>query len=132
MLAGCTGVWGSHQAATLRSLLWLYQRSGKRARIRQYFPSETDLFGRPCPKPSQGSVPGDLTLVGDLAFVFNASRVRLACCVDPTYWMVLHRPVEPARLIRHLQLPLSRESTQTVMTMDLCRGSDLPNRVRIA
>jgi hypothetical protein len=31
---------------------------------------------------SQGSVPDGLTLEGDLAFVFNASRVRRECCVD--------------------------------------------------
>jgi hypothetical protein len=31
----------------------------------------------------QSSVPADLTLASDLVFVFNASRVRLECCVDP-------------------------------------------------
>ena len=41
------------------------------------------LFGRPRSKPSQGCVLADLTLASDLAFVFNASRVRLECCVDP-------------------------------------------------
>src|SRR5207244_10001895 len=53
------------------------------ALIRQYFPGRSDLFDRPRSKPSQGSVPADLTLASDLAFVFNASRVRLECCVDP-------------------------------------------------
>jgi hypothetical protein len=53
------------------------------ALIRQYFPRRSDLFGCPRSKPSQGSVPADLTLAIDLAFVFNASRVRLECCVDP-------------------------------------------------
>src|SRR6266700_5810227 len=53
------------------------------ALIRQYFPGRSDLFGCPRSKPSQGSVPADLTLASDLAFVFNASRVRLECCVDP-------------------------------------------------
>src|SRR5882672_8517628 len=53
------------------------------ALIRQCFPGRSDLFGCPRSKPSQGSVPADLTLASDLAFVFNASRVRLECCVDP-------------------------------------------------
>src|SRR6266436_4908608 len=34
-------------------------------------------------EPSQGSVPAGLTLPSDLSFVFNASRVRVECCVDP-------------------------------------------------
>src|SRR6266850_1864443 len=59
------------------------------ALIRQCFPGRSDLFGCPRSKPSQGSVPADLTLASDLAFVFNASRVRLECCVDP---------LRPARL----------------------------------
>src|SRR6266852_7999981 len=53
------------------------------ALIRQCFPGRSALFGCPRSKPSQGSVPADLTLASDLAFVFNASRVRLECCVDP-------------------------------------------------
>src|SRR6266404_7811434 len=53
------------------------------ALIRQCFRGRSDLFGCPRSKPSQGSVPADLTLACDLAFVFNASRVRLECCVDP-------------------------------------------------
>src|SRR5882672_7215023 len=53
------------------------------ALIRQCFPGRSDLFGCPRSKPSQGSVPADLTLASDLAFVFNASRVRLERCVDP-------------------------------------------------
>ena len=53
------------------------------ALIRQCFPGRSDLFGCPRSKPIQGSVPADLTLASDLAFVFNASRVRLECCVDP-------------------------------------------------
>jgi hypothetical protein len=51
--------------------------------IRQCFPGRSDLFGCPWSKPSRGSVPGDLTLASDLAFVFNARRVRAECCVDP-------------------------------------------------
>jgi hypothetical protein len=39
-------------------------------------PKRTHLFGCTRSKPSQGSVPADLTLASDLAFVFNASRVR--------------------------------------------------------
>jgi hypothetical protein len=46
-------------------------------------PREKDLFGCTRSNPSQGSVPTDLTLASDLAFVFNASWVRLECCVDP-------------------------------------------------
>jgi hypothetical protein len=53
------------------------------ALIRQCFPGRSNLFGCPRSKPSQGSVPAGLTLASDLAFVFNASRVRLECCVDP-------------------------------------------------
>src|SRR5882724_4213644 len=53
------------------------------ALIRQCFPGRSDLFGCPRSKPSQSSVPADLTLASDLAFVFNASQVRLECCVDP-------------------------------------------------
>jgi hypothetical protein len=51
--------------------------------IRQCFPRRSDLFGWTRSKPSQGSVPADLTLASDLAFVFNPSRVRPKCCVDP-------------------------------------------------
>ena len=50
--------------------------------IRQCFPGRGDLFGCPRSKPSQGSVPADLTLTNDLTFVFNVSRVQLECCVD--------------------------------------------------
>src|SRR6266481_5164964 len=64
------------------------------ALIRQCFPGRSDLFGCPRSKPSQGSVPADLTLASDLAFVFNASRVRLECCVDP-----LRPPVLPVKLV---------------------------------
>jgi len=52
------------------------------ALIRQRFPSRSDLSGCPPLKPSQGSVSAELTLESDLAFVFNASRARLECCVD--------------------------------------------------
>jgi hypothetical protein len=53
------------------------------ALIRQSFSGRGDLFGRPRSKPSQGRVLADLTKASDLAFVFNAKRVRLECCVDP-------------------------------------------------
>src|SRR5712664_3441089 len=53
------------------------------ALIRQCFPGRSDLFGCTRSKPSQGSVPADLTLASDLAFVFNANRVLPECCVDP-------------------------------------------------
>jgi hypothetical protein len=53
------------------------------ALIRQCFPGRTHLFGCTRSKLGQGSVPADLTLVSDLAFVFNASWVRAECCVDP-------------------------------------------------
>jgi hypothetical protein len=52
------------------------------ALIRQCLPGRSGLFGCPRSKPSQGSVPADLTLTNDLTFVFNVSRVRLECCVD--------------------------------------------------
>src|SRR6267142_1200014 len=63
------------------------------ALIRQCFPGRSDLFGCPRSKPSQGSVPADLTLASDLAFVFNATWVRLECCVDP-----LRPPALPDKL----------------------------------
>lgn len=53
------------------------------ALIRQCFPRRSDLFGRTWSKPCQGSVPADLTLASDLAFVFKASWDRHECCVDP-------------------------------------------------
>jgi hypothetical protein len=53
------------------------------ALIRPCFPERARLFGCTRSNPSQGSVPADLTLASDLAFVFNASRVRHECCVDP-------------------------------------------------
>jgi len=46
-------------------------------------PRKKDLFGCTRSNPNQGSVPTDLTLASDLAFVFNASWVRPECCVDP-------------------------------------------------
>ena len=52
------------------------------ALIRQCFPGRSDLFGCTWSRPSQGSVPADLTLASDLTFVFNASRVRPKRCVD--------------------------------------------------
>src|SRR6266851_5605734 len=51
--------------------------------IRQYFPWRTDLFGCTRSKPSQGSVPTDLTSRAILALVFSARWVRAECCVDP-------------------------------------------------
>src|SRR5260370_1309319 len=60
------------------------------ALIRQYFPGRSDPLGRTRCNPTQVSVPADLTLASDLAFVFNASRVRLECCVVP-----LRPPREP-------------------------------------
>src|SRR6266851_5596178 len=53
------------------------------ALIRPFFPERIHLFGCTHSNPSQGSVPADLTLAGDLAFVFNASRARPECCVHP-------------------------------------------------
>jgi hypothetical protein len=46
------------------------------ALIRQCFPRRSELFVCTLSKPSQGSLPTELTLASDLAFVFNASRVR--------------------------------------------------------
>ena len=51
--------------------------------IRQYFPWRTDLFGCTRSKPSQGSVPTDLTSRAILALVFSARWVRAECCVGP-------------------------------------------------
>src|ERR1700688_3215638 len=51
--------------------------------IRRCFPRRSDLFGCAWSKPSQGIVTADLILARDFAFVFNASRVRPECCVDP-------------------------------------------------
>jgi hypothetical protein len=53
------------------------------ALIRQCFPGRSDLFGCTRSEPSQSSVPADLILASDLAFVFNANRVLPECCVDP-------------------------------------------------
>src|SRR5258708_27887232 len=64
------------------------------ALIRQCFPGRSDPFGCTRSKPSQGSVPADLTLANDLAFVFNASRVRPECCVDP-----LRPPGKPDKFV---------------------------------
>src|SRR5260221_8208182 len=51
--------------------------------IRQYFPWRTDLFGCTRSKPSQCTVPTDLTSRAILALVFSARWVRAGCCVDP-------------------------------------------------
>ena len=75
------------------------------ALIRQCFPGRSDLLGYARSKPSQGSVPGDLTLAGDLAFVFNVSRVRPECCVDP-----LRPPALPATWVLGATSPLPRLS----------------------
>src|SRR5208283_1193879 len=53
------------------------------ALIRQCFPGRSDLFACIRSKPSQGSVPADLTLASDLAFIVDASLVRPECRVDP-------------------------------------------------
>src|SRR5258708_18602132 len=63
--------------------------------IRQYFPWRTDLFGCTRSKPSQGSVPTDLTSRAILALVFSARWVRAECCVDP-----LRPPDQPGILPR--------------------------------
>jgi hypothetical protein len=51
--------------------------------IQRSFADRTHLFDRTRSNPTQDSVPADLTLAGDFVFVFNASRVRPKCCVDP-------------------------------------------------
>jgi RHS repeat-associated protein len=50
--------------------------------IRQSFPGRSDPFSCTWSKPSQVSVSADLTLSSDSAYVFNAKRVGLECCVD--------------------------------------------------
>jgi hypothetical protein len=77
--------------------------------IRQCFPGRTDLFGCTRSKPSQGSVPADLTLASDLTFVFNASRVRPECCVDP---------LKPPLLIGHVVHHEGRFSWTTSKRVD--------------
>src|SRR5580704_17242725 len=52
------------------------------ALIWQCFLGRTHLFGSTRSKPSQGSVPADLTWPAILALVFNARWVRAECCVD--------------------------------------------------
>jgi hypothetical protein len=46
-------------------------------------PRGTDLFDCTWSKPSQDSVPADLAIPSNLAFVFSASCVRAERCVDP-------------------------------------------------
>jgi hypothetical protein len=53
------------------------------ALTRRSFADRTDLFDCTRSNPAQDSVPADLTLAAILSFVFNASRVRPKCCVDP-------------------------------------------------
>jgi len=85
------------------------------ALIRQCFPGRSDLFGCARSKPSPGSVPADLTLASDLAFVFNASRDRRECCVDP---------LRPPRLSGHYNQPQGFKSLLRFPSRDwrLMRG----------
>src|SRR5258708_28152047 len=77
------GYWHSKPLVRLALPAQPVDATPSNALIRQCFPGRSDPFGCTLSKPSQGSVPADLTLANDLAFVFNASRVRPACCVDP-------------------------------------------------
>src|SRR5229473_872301 len=51
--------------------------------IRQYFPWRTDLFGCTRSKPSQGSVPADLTLASKFGPCFQYRLASSQCCVHP-------------------------------------------------
>jgi hypothetical protein len=62
---------------------WMTGAGSNDKQIGQCFPGRSDQFGCARSKPSQGSVPADLTLASDLTFVFNTNRVRLECCIDP-------------------------------------------------
>jgi glutamate/tyrosine decarboxylase-like PLP-dependent enzyme len=53
------------------------------ALIRPCFPRLNPFVCCTRSNPSQGSVPAHLIRVSDLVFVFNASRARPKCCVDP-------------------------------------------------
>jgi hypothetical protein len=55
-------------------------------------PRENHLFGGTGPKPSQDSVPADLTLAGDFGFCFH-------CEVGSS--LVLRRPIEITSFIIH-------------------------------
>jgi hypothetical protein len=61
------------------------------------------------------------TNLESLQLLVNTVIAQVLCSRQPT----TQCPV--SRLTKPLQLSLSRESTQTVMTMDLCRGSELPS-----
>ena len=62
---------------------------GQKVACTSYFPPLTDgrtgreLLGGTASKPSQGGVSVVQTLASGLPFLFNASRVRAECCVDP-------------------------------------------------
>jgi len=56
-------------------------------------PPENHLFGLTWTKPGQGSVPAGLTLASDFGFCFQCQRGSS---------LVLRRPIEITRLIRHV------------------------------
>jgi hypothetical protein len=57
-------------------------------------PRESYLFGCTLPKPSQGSVPADLTLASDLSFCFQ-------CQAGSS--LVMHCPIEITTLIGQVE-----------------------------
>src|SRR5271156_1642058 len=59
------------------------------------FPLENYLFSATGPKPNQDTIPAGVTLAGGFGFCFQ-------CQVGSS--LVLHRPIEITRLIRHLEL----------------------------
>jgi hypothetical protein len=104
--------------------------------IRQCFPGRSDLFGCTRSKPSQGSVPADLTLASDLAFVFNASQVRPECCVDPLRppgLSLLHFEIAGAkRISRHLSGPsLPTPSAKPSFRLRDLSGADHAEPLRV-
>jgi hypothetical protein len=84
------------------------------ALIQHCFPGRADPFGCSQSKPSQGSVFIGLTLTSDLAFVFNASRVRPRCCVDPLRPPRLPGPIPIFGVLRQRAAQLCDELCSSV------------------
>src|SRR6266849_9783474 len=80
------------------------------ALIRQCFRGRTFCLAVLGQNLARAAFPVDLTLASDLAFVFNASRVRLECCIDPLRPpLLLGKPTRElwARKTRQLRTSLS-------------------------
>jgi len=70
------------------------------------------------------SVPADLTLASDLAFVFNASRVRPECCVDPL------RPLSCRQLENKMRTKRTYLNPYQMSQVQRGWGRALPEQVR--